>query len=467
MEVSKKKLEDIRKAASVWLQRNLDYELVQEANRPQIESHDQDLKMQEEARQHEALLEGAKTLLRLREHHSHFETSSRALAQEFTLQLNEAELRVLSYNVAQANQEFYERVIDRKLGSIGTPQDTSVIGSASNEVKTINQLMTLFIKEKEREVKSNTLGKYHNFFGIFNEIIGDMPIDRFGRDEATQLMDGLYEYPSQRTRGTKASKSLAELKAEGAEPITPTTVGDAHNKLSSFFKWCVDMEYCSRNWLEGRGPVAKQKKSERRPWKQDELQTLFALDIFHGKSKKTWNYWLPIMGLATGARINELCSLRGCDIKEEDGVWVIDINDDGEKELKTDSSKRRVPIHNYLLTLGLHKFAASQGEGPLFPDLNKVAGRELGHGASKWFGRLKKDKLGLPEDVTFHSFRHLIRDMLTDAGAGGEVIASILGHAQTTTTFGKYGSSIRPSVLNRYIQKLPVEALLNGVDRWC
>ena len=461
MEVSKSSLKDIRKTASIWLQRNLEHELVLEANRPPIREVKQDVAQQDIDRRNIESLDEAKSILKDREHHAYFEQSSQALAQEFTLQLNDAEMKVLSYNIAQANKEFFERLTERNLGGYGVSM--AVSSDQDDEYRT-SELIDKYLKEKEREVKGPTLNKIKNFLYAFLEIAGDMPVNRFKRDEATLLMDGFYSYPLNRTRHGNAELTLEALKNSGAKAISHTTVGDAHNKVSSFFKWCVDMDYCNRNYLEGRGPSAKQTASSRRPWKRAELVTLFEHETFKGNDKKNWHYWLPVMALSTGARMEELCTLRGTDIKQEDGVWVFDITDDeDEKKLKTASSKRRVPIHNYLITLGIQNFAKAQGDNLLFPDLLEYSTDNLGHGPSKWFGRLKKDKLKLPEEVSFHSFRHSMRDMLTDVGAGLEMNAATLGHEHKSTTFGTYGSAIRPSVLNTHIQKLPIKEILKGV----
>ena len=42
-----------------------------------------------------------------------------------------------------------------------------------------------------------------------------------------------------------------------------------------------------------------------------------------------YRFWLPLLGLYTGARLSELCQLRLGDIREELGVWVISISSSG------------------------------------------------------------------------------------------------------------------------------------------
>lgn len=65
-----------------------------------------------------------------------------------------------------------------------------------------------------------------------------------------------------------------------------------------------------------------------------------------------FKYWVPLLGLYTGARINELAQLFLVDFQAQGDVQVISINDDGEgKRLKTKASKRLVPIHPELVRL--------------------------------------------------------------------------------------------------------------------
>jgi hypothetical protein len=56
--------------------------------------------------------------------------------------------------------------------------------------------------------------------------------------------------------------------------------------------------------------------------------------------KKPYHFWLPILALFTGARQNELAQLFLSDIRENDGLWVIDINANNESQkVKTKSGK--------------------------------------------------------------------------------------------------------------------------------
>ena len=84
----------------------------------------------------------------------------------------------------------------------------------------------------------------------------------------------------------------------------------------------------------------------------EELQRLFDPVHLHRDMRKSYQWWLPWLGLFTGARLEELCQLHFDDIHQVDGAWCIDINAKGEKKLKTLSSERLVPIHLSLRVVG-------------------------------------------------------------------------------------------------------------------
>lgn len=125
-------------------------------------------------------------------------------------------------------------------------------------------------------------------------------------------------------------------------------------------------------------------------------------------------YWLPLLGLYTGARINELAQLSLTDIKQtEAGTWFIDLalldDEAQEKRRKNANSRRAVPIHDHLIDLGFIKWKAAlhaAGFDRLFPELRYDKTKGYGKGPTKWFSSYLK-ALGWARDnrKVFHSFR--------------------------------------------------------------
>lgn len=185
-------------------------------------------------------------------------------------------------------------------------------------------------------------------------------------------------------------------------------------------------------------------KEARLSFDSHDLTTLLNLDALRSQARKhPWRYWLPLLGRTTGARLEELCQLRVNDFIQQQGNQCIRIDDsqDGQN-LKNSSSRRVLPIHPALVKLGLLLHVESiqaTGADRLFPELEAVRGK-LGHAPSKWFGRYKIKQGITDPKKTFHSFRHTLIDELRDAGVQDSLIKRIVGHEDSSVTFGIYGS---------------------------
>ena len=240
--------------------------------------------------------------------------------------------------------------------------------------------------------------------------------------------------------------------------LSITSVNKHLSRVVSIFDWAVRHGYCSTNPFTGL--TIKQKRmarDARDPFSSEELAKLFAATLFQEKDfKHPYQYWLPYMGLFTGARLEELASLTISDFQKIDGVDVISINEEGDKRLKNLSSKRFVPIARRLKELGLLKFVKEQkekGEEDLFPELPRRRDGK-GQDASRWFGRFRKT-VGV--ESPFHSFRHTVVDHLKQKNVPKEKIAALVGHSDDSMTTGRYGSSYGPKVLLEVVEKLVFE----------
>jgi integrase len=152
-------------------------------------------------------------------------------------------------------------------------------------------------------------------------------------------------------------------------------------------------------------------------------------------------FWLPLLGLFTGARLNELAPLTAADITRDEatGIACINIKEVLEqgRPLKTEGSARVLPVHPELIRIGFLRFtdeiASSSGpQGRLFPLLKPGPKDGFGEAWSKWFGRFKR-ALGITnKDSVFHSFRHGLKDALRRARVGEDVNDALTGHSNAT-----------------------------------
>ena len=323
-----------------------------------------------------------------------------------------------------------------------------------------------FLYKREQLIENwgvRTVAQNEASFKQLIEVIGDMPIAAVTKSVVRDYKQTLLSYPANRYKGKRREKTLEQLLEEGCVCISLETVRNIMGRVSSFFNWLVKQGYREDNPFSGVAPRrAHSARSERSPFNDDDLKLLFGTAIYKDKVyAHDWQYWLPLLGLYTGARLEELCQLKGQDFKVVDGCHYIDIHGEGDTQnrVKTPSSIRKIPVHSELINLGLLDIVNKRSRECFLFNLKRI-NTNLGHLPSKWFSGYKAS-LGLPKGTkVFHSFRHTLRDKLTLSGVPNEHIRELLGHEQIGETFGRYGSSIPVNVLAESLEKLDFSLVL-------
>jgi integrase len=163
-----------------------------------------------------------------------------------------------------------------------------------------------------------------------------------------------------------AIREIVALKPE--QTMNPSTINKTLVRISTVFKWAVRQGYMERNPAEGMQiPSKRREDQERDALTTEDIKTIFDHPQY-GKGP-SYTYWVPLIGLYSGMRLEEICQLHLEDIREVDGVWVFDVNQKGDKRVKTKSSERLVPVHSRLIELGLLEYVEklrAQGQERLF-----------------------------------------------------------------------------------------------------
>lgn len=327
----------------------------------------------------------------------------------------------------------------------------SIAGSPHKEGPTLGSLSKLYIEEGKRSGAwrtGNTLDVERALREFF-ELMDDQPAHAFGAEQARTLKDRLSRCPqyfAQRPEFRGMTLRQVVDSAMAYQTITAVTINNRLRKLTAFFNWCKSNGYMEQNPLAGMKVMAGAAKDARLSFDRSDLLVLLNLDTLRQEARKhPWRFWLPLLARFTGARLEELCQLHTADFIETQSTPCIRIDDshDGQK-LKNQSSRRTLPIHPALISIGLLEYVESirvSGVTRVFPDLEPTRDK-YGHAPSKWFSRYKA-KMGLTDPrKTFHSFRHTFIDDLREAGVQDSLIKRMAGHEDSAVTFGIYGSRI-------------------------
>ena len=256
-------------------------------------------------------------------------------------------------------------------------------------------------------------------------------------------------------------EQVKAAKQDNAAPMSSETQNNYLQCLSTLYSFAKsELDYQDKNPFKGRGysKGARQSARDRRSaFSNDQLTNLFSSPIYMGcKSLPTCHqeggliprdshkYWVPLIGLLTGMRLQEILQLYLEDVYQHDGLWVFDLNKNHpDKKLKSLQSKRLVPIHSDLIELGLidlwEKKKTNFKDKRLFEDAKVASDATYSSTFSKWFSRYLTN-IGIKTAKTsFHSLRHNMKDGFRNSGASDELAENFMGRS-TGTTGEAYGS---------------------------
>ncbi|HFK8785258.1 TPA: site-specific integrase [Klebsiella quasipneumoniae] len=211
------------------------------------------------------------------------------------------------------------------------------------------------------------------------------------------------------------------------------------------------------NPWRGHGLESKSSKVSYEVFEPGELAKVFAVMADDEEMQN-----VTLIGMYSGMRLNEICSLRVENIREIEGVLCFEVT-----EGKTRSAARIIPVHSLITPLVL-SLREKPYNGFLFyraSIIDRADGkRSTWH--SQRFTRAKRKALGEEgtERKVFHSLRHEVAQQLDRNQVPEDRIALLLGHERGSTesfkTYSKNAAS--PAELRQYIELIRYPEIEKG-----
>lgn len=350
----------------------------------------------------------------------------------------------------------------KEFGAYGEERTTS-----SKINKTVGNLCDEFLDVKAKAGRAGkTMNKYRQVAQITREYFGEGCSLSKLEFEGFELGRGLVEFlrripkrADQRYKGIPLVKA-ATLEQNSKNPcfISPKSQENTFTDVKAIFSLGRNLRWITQNPLDGcHVYLPKINERPRLLLSGEELTSILSSDEFlrqrrvEKRTDKEGRFWVVLLCLFHGMRLNEAASLLISDVKNEEGIWFLDLtefDEDGNhvKQLKTTSSPRRIPIHKELLAIGfleqIEKVKQAGTGNRLFPDLQPDATGNCGSSVSKWFGRLRNEVIGKPKvdgDKSIHSLRHAVADAIRTVTDSDEILYAIGEWAEN----GKGNSSRR------------------------
>jgi len=337
--------------------------------------------------------------------------------------------------------------------------------------------------------RERTIGETIETYKDVIELLGNKPIGEYTKIDGRDFRNSLLKIPKNRKRvkkyRDKTLKEIMELDIPPSDKMSFDNQTKLISRMTSCWNFFVDEypEYVSENVFKSQSirvnPVKR--KDRRGEFTEDDLHLIFnpktylpaIFDNPTGRENTIQypHYFVPILGVLTGCRLEELCMMRTEHIKKVNGVWVYCIREEGEygeekTTVKNPYSERDIPLHPVLVeTLGFVRYVKhikKLGHERVFHELKKIGGR-YSHNFGRFFNEKYLKKIGLKNGgrkLSFHSFRHSVETICTNKNVNPRYIDFLQGHSQKGMGGNVYLKGVKPDVL----LKECVEKIDWGID---
>lgn len=266
---------------------------------------------------------------------------------------------------------------------------------------TLNEALSLWVQQYQQSKTKDTVSKIKRAVSDFLNYLGliDIPLAEIGKRQ-------VHDYINQ------MQKTYAK-----------TTVQGHISRLRSIWSYCDRIgEVSGASPFDGHVYEGGNSVQKKQPFSISEIEWIKTNVATNDPVKRL----LLELGVFTGCRISELCSLRCKDVIVDVDITAIFI-----EQGKTDAATRTIPLTTQLGNR-VKSLAASK-EGKML--LLEVETKDM----SRWFSRIKTEHISTDSTKCFHSFRVMFSTAMQQAGVDELKAAAILGHKRgNTMTYGYY-----------------------------
>lgn len=372
------------------------------------------------------------------------------------------------------------------------PKQAAPAPTPSLKTPLLSEAVAEFLEREAKSDRDAMLKKHKGCLPVFLELVGDVRLHELKQRQLNSFFEDVTKLPKTwhliRRREKLSIRQIIEREWPGIELLGPKSFRATWRpSVSRFLSWA------KANYHDDGFPVGltldeatysgdrKPGENKQRALKPNELKRMFEgpeMQALADDPAEHHKFWLPLLCLYTGSRINEIAQLNPqTDIKQDSaGIWYFELSEESEaaeglaKSIKTGVT-RRVPIHSKLIELGFLSYLGrvkATGSKLLFPAWSNVDRSGKLRQPGDWFRRRFLTDLGLhgAENEAgkalrgAHAFRHTFLSYGHAQGLALEALTHKLPAHQSGVVSGYIDGTLTMSLAR---EKALIDALDYGL----
>lgn len=336
------------------------------------------------------------------------------------------------------------------------------------------KLFRKFLKNKEniKGIKQERGEVNRRSLMIAFSLMGKNYLEDIKEQDCRKMCENIYRLPKKWNGVLEEGQVLSDILTDGkSKALSKSTIKRHLITFKEFMRFAVKEQIIPNSFNDVVELPLRLEPVSRTPFTDRELKKIFnpVTYVSPMERKNQPKFWVPLLALYHGCRINEICQLDTNDIIARNGLECISINENGkDKSLKNKCSERIIPIHPVLKDLGFLEFVGYQQRNhaeKLFDTLVCAKHNRYGKAVEQWFARYL-DALGIKgKDKVFHSFRHTFENKAIEMKLHTEHQNALGGWSNGGVGQRVYGGHLSIPNLYEEISKInyPIRRELQGL----
>jgi integrase len=321
----------------------------------------------------------------------------------------------------------------------------------------LSGLVADYVKVHESKWTYKTKLEVMGCLKLVVDVMEDLEVKKINRQTVLDFRAKLMKLPANMYKIYPDKSIQAILDMPDVEPMSVNSVNKHIMRLNALLGYAVKEGIVAVSYAQGIMLSDNRRNDElRKVYTVEDLKSI--IGNLPREQERQERFWIPMIAMYSGLRLDEICQLYTEDVQQVDDVWCFNINDEKDKKLKNAASKRVVPIHPVLISCGLIIFVESMQKSSVSRLWMNLSWREAdgySNSMGSWYRRFNREHISKDKGKVFHSFRHTFTDSLKQAGVSETLIVELVGHSTSgSMTMGRYGKRYQPKVLLEALMQL-------------